>query len=75
MFRWQNSQDLVKDGTCGEQAGGFKSDAQIWGLGPEWMVVPTTELGSTGVTVVLGREGWGEEMMGAHRAMRVWVVV
>lgn len=48
--------------------GGFKRDAQIWGLGPEWMVAPTTELGSTGVTV-LGREGWGEEVMGAHRAM------
>ena len=56
-------------GHVGSRRGGFKSDAQIWGLGPEWMVIPTTELGSTRVTVVLGREGWREEMMDAYRAM------
>ena len=55
-------------GHVGSRRGGFKSVVQIWGLGPEWMVVPTTELGSTGVRVVLGREGWGGELMGAYLA-------
>lgn len=50
---------------------GFKSDVQIWGLGPEWMAVPTTELRSTAVRVVLGGER-GKEMMGAYLAMCVW---